>query len=66
MVTNAQGEYRFTGLPPGTYGLSIALVGFSAYDEADLRVTVGGTTERNVRLPLASVKESMTVRETRR
>ncbi|MGH9144991.1 MAG: carboxypeptidase regulatory-like domain-containing protein, partial [Vicinamibacterales bacterium] len=61
-VTNAQGEYRFTGLPPGTYGLSIALVGFSAYDEADLRVTVGGTTERNVRLPLASVKESITVR----
>ena len=29
-VTNAQGEYRFTGLPPGTYAISIALAGFSA------------------------------------
>lgn len=60
-VTDAQGGYRVTGLPPGTYALSISLAGFSEYDEADLRVTVGGTTERNVRLPLASVRESITV-----
>jgi hypothetical protein len=50
-VTGAQGEYRVTGLPPGTYAIQIALSGFVAYDEIDLRVTVGGTTERNVRLP---------------
>src|SRR5690242_3930606 len=62
VVTNVQGEYRFTNLPPGTYALSIALSGFSAYEEADLRVAVNSTTERNVRLPLASVKETITVR----
>ena len=61
-VTNAQGEYRFTALPPGIYQLNVALAGFGTYDEADLRVVVGGTTERNVRLPLASVKETVTVR----
>jgi hypothetical protein len=60
-VTGAQGEYRVTGLPPGTYSLAISLTGFSEYDEDGLRVTVGGTTERNVRLPLASVQESITV-----
>ena len=62
VVTNAQGEYRFTALPPGTYGLEVTLDGFGSYRESDLRVAVGGTTERNVRLPLASVKESITVR----
>jgi hypothetical protein len=62
MVTDTQGEYRFTGLPPGTYALTVALSGFGTYSEADLRVAVGGTTERNVRLPLASVRETITVR----
>src|SRR5262245_9554539 len=47
-VTNAQGEYRFTALPPGTYALTIALPGFSSYSETDLRVAVGSTIERNV------------------
>jgi hypothetical protein len=60
-VTSTQGEYRFTALPPGVYALNVSLQGFGIYNEADLRVVVGGTTERNVRLPLASVKESVTV-----
>lgn len=61
VVSGAQGEYRVTGLPPGAYRLSIALQDFSTYNESDLRVTVGGTTERNVSLPLATVQESVTV-----
>ncbi len=60
-VTSAQGEYRFTELQPGIYGLTIELPGFSMYDEIDLRVTAGGTTERNISLPLASVAETITV-----
>lgn len=61
VVTGTQGEYRVTGLPPGSYTLSVALESFSTYNESDLRVTVGGTTERNVSLPLATVQESVTV-----
>jgi hypothetical protein len=61
VVTGTQGEYRVTGLPPGTYTLTISLQGFSTYKESDLRVTVGGTTERNVKLPVASVQENVTV-----
>ena len=60
-VTNEQGEYRFTELTPGIYKLVITLQGFSTYDEADLRVTAGGTIERNVTLPLATVAETVTV-----
>jgi hypothetical protein len=60
-VTNAQGEYRFTRLPPGTYALKVSLTGFNTYQETDLRVAVGGTTERAVTLKLGAVTESITV-----
>ena len=60
-VSNAQGEYRFTGLPPGLYELTVNLAGFSIYVEKDLAVTVAGTVERNVGLKLASVAETITV-----
>ena len=60
-VSNAQGEYRFTGLPPGLYELTVNLAGFSIYVEKDLAVTVAGTIERNVGLKLASVAETITV-----
>jgi len=60
-VSNAQGEYRFTGLPPGLYELTVTLTGFSTYIEKDLAVTVAGTIERNVGLKLAAVAETITV-----
>src|SRR6185295_1281322 len=60
-VTNAQGEYRFTRLVPGTYALKASLTGFITYQETDLRVAVGGTTERAVTLKLGAVTESITV-----
>jgi hypothetical protein len=60
-VTNEQGEYRFPALPPGIYKLTVTLTGFSSYEEADLRVTAGGTTERNIQLPVGSVTENITV-----
>ena len=60
-ITNAQGEYRFTELVPGTYMLRMELPGFSLYEELDLRVISGGTTERNITLPLATVTETVTV-----
>ena len=60
-VTNAQGEYRFTRLAPGTYELKVSLPGFGTYQETDLRVAVGGTTERAVTLKLGAVTETITV-----
>ena len=60
-VTNAQGEYRFTRLAPGSYELKVSLPGFGTYQETDLRVAVGGTTERAVTLKLGAVTETITV-----
>ena len=60
-ITNAGGEYRLTGLPPGIYAITVSLQGFSTYQERDLRVTVGGTIERNVTLKVADVAETITV-----
>ena len=60
-VTSAQGEYRFTGLQPGIYALTVTLQGFSTYQESDLRVVAGGTVERNLHLKVAAVAETITV-----
>ena len=60
-VTDGQGGYRFTGLRPGTYQLTAELDGFATYVEEGLRVSVGGTIERNISLELATVAEMITV-----
>jgi hypothetical protein len=60
-VTNEQGAYRFAGLPPGVYELSVSLTGFSSYKETDLRTSAGGTIERQVSLKVAAVEETVMV-----
>jgi Carboxypeptidase regulatory-like domain len=45
-VTNAQGEFRFLGLPPATYRIKAELQGFAAVEHPNLVVDVG----RNSRL----------------
>ena len=60
-VTNERGEYRFERLTPGAYALSVVLSGFSTYEETDLRVSVGGTTERRIGLKVATLAETITV-----
>src|SRR5262245_39402413 len=59
--TDARGQYRFIGLQPGTYELTVALQGFATYDERDIRVEVNGTVERTVPMKLAAVSETVTV-----
>jgi hypothetical protein len=61
VVTDERGEYRFPGLAPGTYALTLTLSGFSTYQEPDLRAVASGTLERNVALKLARVAETITV-----
>ncbi len=60
-TTANTGEYRLTGLPPGTYTLTLAIPGFATYQEEGLRVNVGGTLERNVTLKVSALQETVTV-----
>ena len=60
-VTDGTGGYRFINLPPGTYTLTVTLDGFATYVEEELRISVGGTIERNVSMELATVAEMITV-----
>jgi outer membrane receptor protein involved in Fe transport len=60
-VTNEKGQFRFPNLAPGVYTLSVSIAGFGTYNEEGMRVSVGGTTERNVGMKLSSVAETVTV-----
>src|SRR3989304_2491717 len=60
-VTNEKGQYRFPNLAPGVYALNVSLAGFSTYNEEGMRVSVGGTTERDVPMKLSSGAETVTV-----
>jgi outer membrane receptor protein involved in Fe transport len=61
MVTNEKGQFRFPNLAPGVYGLEVSITGFGEYKEEGLRVTVGGSTERNLAMKISSVSETVTV-----
>jgi len=60
-VTNAQGQYRFPALPPGTYQLRYELSGFSAFVRDGIAVSVGFAATIDVQLKLATLAETVTV-----
>ena len=58
--SDAQGAFRFIGLPPGSYSLTVALQGFTSMEYPSLAVNVGRNSQVSVTLP-AAVEESITV-----
>ena len=61
-VTTGAGTYRFTALPVvGTYTLDIAPKGFKGVHVANVVVTVGTTTTRDVKLELGAATELVEV-----
>lgn len=59
-VTNAEGQFRFLGLSPGSYSLKAELEGFSTIDYPNIVVNVGRNTEIKVTLS-AAVEDVITV-----
>jgi hypothetical protein len=49
-VTDAQGQFRCLGLPPGTYSLSAELEGFSSVKEPNISIAAGGNKTIQVTL----------------
>ena len=62
--TDAQGQYRVGGLPPGAYDVLIVAEGFTAARLERHVVTEGKTTKVDGRLEVASLETSVTVTAT--
>jgi outer membrane receptor protein involved in Fe transport len=60
-VSDAQGIYRLTALPVGTYDLTAELQGFQKVENKAIEVSVGQTLTVGMTLQLASVQETVTV-----
>jgi hypothetical protein len=52
-TSNERGQMRFPALPPGSYAIEVDAQGFQPYREPGIRVGVGATIERLVRLEVA-------------
>ncbi|HEV8630514.1 MAG TPA: TonB-dependent receptor, partial [Thermoanaerobaculia bacterium] len=59
-VTNAQGQFRFLSLSPGTCSLKSELEGFSTIDYPNIAINVGRNTQIEVKLQ-AAVEDVITV-----
>jgi hypothetical protein len=60
-TTNAQGIYRFLGLPAGTYKLTFEMPGFGTVVRDDVRIGIGFTANVDTRLSMKSLAEQVTV-----
>ncbi|MEO5762907.1 MAG: carboxypeptidase-like regulatory domain-containing protein, partial [Vicinamibacteria bacterium] len=60
-TTNAQGIYRFLGLPAGTYNLKFELSGFGSQTKADVRIGIGFTANVGAKLGVKTLTDEVTV-----
>ena len=60
-VTDAQGEYRLTPLPIGTYEVNYELTGFATIRREELRLTAGFVARVDVVMKVGSLEESIQV-----
>lgn len=60
-VTNAQGEYRVTNLPPGTFTLAAELAGFATFRREGILLRAGATFQVDATMQLSTLQETITV-----
>jgi hypothetical protein len=60
-VTDSDGMYRFTAVPPGEYAVLFELPGFRSVRNEGIRISVGFTATVNAELKVASLEESIVV-----
>ncbi|MFN6964231.1 MAG: TonB-dependent receptor domain-containing protein [Pyrinomonadaceae bacterium] len=61
VITNEQGDYTITALPPGRYNISVESQGFSRVLQEDVELNVGARQTFNFSLQAGSVTETVTV-----
>jgi hypothetical protein len=60
-TSNAQGLYRFPGLPAGTYKLTFEVPGFRTINRESIRIGIGFTATVNPTLKVKQMQEETTV-----
>ena len=60
-VTDSDGQYRFTAVPPGEYTVTFELAGFRGVRNEGVRIGVGFTGTVNAELAVAALEESIVV-----
>ena len=60
-LTNEAGAFRFSGLPPSNYSLTVEFPGFRTVTRPLVTLAVGGTTKVDFQLNVGAVAESITV-----
>jgi hypothetical protein len=63
VVTNAEGTYNFTSVPPGVYTIRVISGAFSPYEKTELTIAAGPRTTHDVRLTVTLEKQVITVTE---
>lgn len=61
VVADGSGQYRITGLPPGSYGLTFTLSGFNVFKREGVQVTGSGVIAINAELRIGALQETITV-----
>src|SRR5882757_5633488 len=61
VVTDARGAFVMPELPPGPYTVSVSASGFKIFQQNDLQLKVGQTTELNVQLVVGGANEVVLV-----
>ncbi|HCA59114.1 MAG TPA: hypothetical protein DEP46_14160 [Blastocatellia bacterium] len=61
VVTNSNGEYTVTSLPPGRYNIAVEAESFSRTLAEDVELNVGARVTYNIELKAGSITETVTV-----
>ena len=60
-ISNEEGYFEFANLPPGSYDIEAELEGFNKTIHKGIRVYGGKISELDITLPLATIREEITV-----
>ena len=62
-VTGASGGYELKNLPPATYTVMVTAPGFESFEQTDVVIAAGRSTQHDFALSIAVEKQDVTVNE---
>ncbi|MGH9348371.1 MAG: TonB-dependent receptor [Vicinamibacterales bacterium] len=60
-VSESDGQYRFSALQPGRYGLTAVLPGFATVEVTDITLTIGMQLKQDLKMTIEALQETITV-----